>query len=118
MAHKGYASSAQGFFCLHIDPKGDKKMLEKSKTRSYYVLPDDSTIELTNKLFTHTKKSAFSLWDLLESQLSKIDPKNEPEIYKTLSSVAYDMSKICMSIKASTRDYDYIEILMFLEREV
>jgi hypothetical protein len=92
-------------------------MLKQRKTISFHALPEDSTIELTNKCFTHTEKSAFSLWDVLEKQRSKVDPRKEPEIYETLSSIAKDMFELWVSIKANARDYDYIEILMFLERE-
>jgi hypothetical protein len=92
-------------------------MLGKSKTRSFYALPEESTIELTNKCFTHTERSAFSLWDLLETQLSKVDPKNEPKFYETLSSIADDVFDLWMSITASAKDYDLIEILMFLDWE-
>lgn len=92
-------------------------MAERNKNRSCYSLPQDSTIELTNKCFTHTEKSAFSLWDTLETQRAKIDPKKEPEMYETLSSIADKVFDLWVSIKASARDYDYIEILMFLERE-
>lgn len=93
-------------------------MSERRKTRSFYSLPEDSTIELTNKCFTHTEKSAFSLWDMLETQRSKVDPQNEPEVYEALSSIADNVFDLWVSIKASARDYDYIEILMFLEREL
>jgi hypothetical protein len=89
----------------------------KTKTRSFHALPEDSTIELTDKCFTHTENSAFSLWELLETQLSKVDPQKEPEIYETLSSVADNMFELWISIRASARDYDNIETLMFLERE-
>jgi hypothetical protein len=107
---------SKGFAVLYISLNGDIKMAEKIKRRSFYSLPVDSTIELTNKCFTHTEKSAFSLWDLLETQRSKVDPQKEPEIYKTLSSIADDMFELWRSIKASAKEYDCIEILMFLER--
>jgi hypothetical protein len=109
---------SKGFAVLHISLKGDKKMSVKSKTRSWYVLPEDSIIELTNQCFTHTEKSAFSLWDLLETQRSKVDPQNEPEVYEALSSIADNVFEFLVSIKASAKDYDFIEILMFLEREL
>jgi len=92
-------------------------MAESRKTKFISMLPGDSTIELTNKCFTHTEKSAFSLWDVLETQRSKIDPKKEPEIHETLSSIADNVFDLWVSIKASARDYDFIEILMFLEKE-
>jgi hypothetical protein len=92
-------------------------MLGKSKTRSFYALPEESTIELTNKCFMHTERLAFSLWDLLETQLYKVDPKNKPKFYETLSSIADDVFNLWMSITASAKDYDLIEILMFLDWE-
>jgi hypothetical protein len=91
-------------------------MSDKRKTKSFYALSEDRTIELTNKCYTHTEKSAFSLWDRLETQLSKVDPQNEPGVYKALSSIAKDVFNLWMSITASAKDYALIEILMFLER--
>ena len=93
-------------------------MIETSKNRFCYELPKDSTIELTNKYFTHIEELAFFLWDLLETQRSKVDPQNEPEVYEALSSIADNVFEFLVSIKASARDYDFIEILMFLEREL
>jgi len=117
ISHIGDESSACGFFCSPYKSTRRLKMLGKSKTRFLYALPEESTIELTNKCFTQTEKSAFSLWDLLETQLSKVDPKNEPEIYESLSSIADEVFNLWMSITGSAKDYDLIEILMFLERE-
>lgn len=92
-------------------------MQERSETRTFHEFPNDSTIELTYRHFTHTERSAFSMWDLLERQRSKVDPKKEPEIHKTLSSVANEMYDIWVSIKALSRDYGHIEPVMFLEQE-
>jgi hypothetical protein len=92
-------------------------MSERHKTGTFHALPDDNTIELTYRHFTHTERSAFFIWDLLEKQRSKVDPKKEPDIYETLNSVADEMYEIWVSIKALERDYGHIEPLMFLERE-
>jgi|GEM_PF-3584615 len=92
-------------------------MSERNKTRSFCTLPDDSTIELTNKCYTHTEKSIFSLWDLLETQRFRVDPQKEPEVYDTLGSIADEIFELWMSLKASAKEYDFIEILMFLEKE-
>lgn len=104
---------------LFLNSLGVETMSDNYKTSKIFRnLLDDSTIELTNKCFTYTEKSAFYLWDVLETQRSKVDPKKESEIYETLSSIAECMFDMWISIKAHARDSDSIEILMFLEKEV
>src|SRR5271157_336872 len=69
-------------------------------------------------LIRHVSETARFLGELIENQLSELDPLTEPEGYKALSSIAKGISKFSETNQSLGIEYYLKNVLNNLEKEV
>ncbi|WP_187151923.1 hypothetical protein [Methanosarcina siciliae] len=61
-------------------------MLRKNNSQEPIFEFDDSTnfLAIPDSLIAYTREIVFQTWQIIENQLAKIEPKNDPKMYNAL----------------------------------
>lgn len=82
-----YDSTALLIFCFRLaDPDFRGAEMYTTKQMNISSTFDNSTDFLTipDSLIAHTRDTIFSTWQIIELQLSQVDPAKDPDIYQAL----------------------------------
>ena len=75
--------------------------MSKTKQMNISSTFDNSTDFLTipDSLITHTRDTVFSTWQIIELQLSQVDPVKDPDVYQALDCRANTLFEVWLQFR-------------------
>jgi hypothetical protein len=88
------------------------------KKQTYNYRTEDHRTEIIKVLLNHAGETTFSAGQILDLELSEVDPQKEPKRHKTLTLLSCEVFELWESLLEAAERYDFIDFHSFREKEV